>query len=1204
MIVIIFAIVVLVILAYMSFFQTHMCAMEVETPLPTNSVSSTGLKDMNSITWRPVSWWKFEEEANHYVTTVTGNGIRLTLEKTFARPGDRWNEVMVDVYPTNVSIEETCLKVRLFKIGTIEIVEEVSVIPKSNVGELLVDLHRHSLNEARLSVELFEGTERTGAAEIFLKALSPKIKLEPGQQIEIGIDVPEFIDTVENWPVTFGVPFPAGALWNLDSLSLVNGEGEEIPHQKEITGLWASEGAIKWVRFDALVSSEDGCFVEVAAPDENKQRKSVQMVEEDGHVTIYTGVARYVLSKDISPIESVWLGEELIATGTGTRGLYVIDQIGRVASASADGATMEIEADGPVAACVRLEGFYKTAEGKQLARHITRVEAFAGQPLANITHTLILTNDSNEVWFKDIGWEFAVQPGTNAKAIFGISREEPSRSFSQPLNENVSSAFMIQDSHFRFARGKNHFSLIAADPDTELTTIFEGEEMGDWALLSGNRAAFLVSCRESARQHPKEFEVFQDKIVLRLFSNRAGEELDFRPETLVKKWNLDLWLSPEERDSVAKNESNAIGWSKTHELVLAPISVDESQRTAARLSRLHSRPVYASVVPSWVWKTKVMGPLHPKDPERFPAAEQLIDAVFDYWNRRGHEPGFYGFADYYSGPVCWGMEWHLGNFWGLRYRYTYTLRPDLWFIYARSGERAIREFAEGTNRAFLDNYLAHWDGPNKTRGLLLHGSGDEGGPPTTPHHLPFYWETHTTYNLSGSTDLNMFILDYHLTGYRRAKDAILQFADGLKRAWHHDTVRKDPRIIMVLRVLTQTYAFTWDEDLRVLAEATTDLFYDPQGELALNQERPNLCNSWKTETDVAALLEAWEVFGTRRYYEMATKVANFWWYHLIGSLPNNTHLGYTNPMGQIGNFLYGETGDSSIPAALDFHIRWGTMGYDPKTGKLAYYVGRESANVVFVFRGIPYAQDVLVHCQIWSASVSAGACAEAKTSALHNLFDNALVRSGADKKIPASWVAYQDEGVPASVIVFKEKPEIVELTVKSPHEDGYGEIGSRIRLRPLREGGLLGPDLTRIWGGSTLAERIRIPKDAPKGAYEIIPKHSGIHFIVADSKVPLVIHAPEGWYPLGLRPQVKVYFKVPEGSQDVQIYFEGSARLFDPEDNLFRNGEVIQGIVDLPTDKPGLWSFEAVDNGLVRVNNLPPFFAIADSKHYFEPAIS
>ncbi|MBC8232775.1 hypothetical protein H8E77_24770, partial [bacterium] len=100
----------------------------------TNSISSAEVTGSDGIIWRDAPWWKFEPEAHHDVTMATGNGIRLTLAKPFARPGERWNEVMVDVHPTSVSIEKTCLRVRLFEHGTIDIVEEVSLRPQSSSG--------------------------------------------------------------------------------------------------------------------------------------------------------------------------------------------------------------------------------------------------------------------------------------------------------------------------------------------------------------------------------------------------------------------------------------------------------------------------------------------------------------------------------------------------------------------------------------------------------------------------------------------------------------------------------------------------------------------------------------------------------------------------------------------------------------------------------------------------------------------------------------------------------------------------------------------------------------------------------------------------------------------------------------------------------------------------------------------------------------
>src|SRR5690349_17907843 len=153
--------------------------------------------------------------------------------------------------------------------------------------------------------------------------------------------------------------------------------------------------------------------------------------------------------KGNSPICEVWLGKQRVATSDDARGLYVIDQQGQLASASANGETLDIEVAGLQAACVRLEGFYKTKSDEQLARYIIRIEAFAGKPFAKVTHSLVLSRDSNEVWFKDIGWELTVDAGKQARALFGVNRDKPSDSFTQPLGAGVT-AFMVQDEHYRF----------------------------------------------------------------------------------------------------------------------------------------------------------------------------------------------------------------------------------------------------------------------------------------------------------------------------------------------------------------------------------------------------------------------------------------------------------------------------------------------------------------------------------------------------------------------------------------------------------------------------------------------------------------------------------------------------------------------------------------------------------------------------------
>jgi hypothetical protein len=377
---------------------------------------------------------------------------------------------------------------------------------------------------------------------------------------------------------------------------------------------------------------------------------------------------------------------------------------------------------------------------------------------------------------------------------------------------------------------------------------------------------------------------------------------------------------------------------------------------------------------------------------------------------------------------------------------------------------------------------------------------------------------------------------------------------------------------MALRPLVQAYTFCWDPELRSLAERTTDLFHDPQGELCMHQDRPRLVTTWKTETDIASLIEAEEVLGGARYREMATAVARFWWDRHVGRLPNGTALGYTNPLGLIGWYLHGQKADASLPTALDFHVRWATTGHDPRTGTLEYYVGRQSGDVVFVFRGIPYAQEL-------------------------------LIKTGADSRSPASLVAWEDgKNQPATVLLYKREQQAVELTVRNPGEYRYGELRGCTRLQRRRQPRVLGPDLSRMWGGSEAAEHIRIPKDSPGGVFEVIPAAAGVHFVVADSRVPMMINAPSGFTPLQLRPPMRLYVAVPAGARNPRIYFGGSAVLFDPAGAPFRGGAALRGWVRLAGQAPGAWSFEPRERGLVKVAGLDPCFALGDKEHLFDPA--
>jgi hypothetical protein len=720
---------------------------------------------------------------------VLTTGESLRFERLEARPGERWIEGELSIRPTRGGLDSCRLTAALFRPGESEPVDESTLTPSRERGALKIDLRRHALARARLRVTLSEQGQATGVVEALLSGREPERRLEDPTRIDMRIDLPDGVDAVSSWPVTFGVPFPAGALWDTESLRAVDHQGRLVPSQCEIAGQWGPEGSVKWVRVDALVKSKDGCVVEVARnPKPTKPARTLTLEKQGDAIIVDTGAAVYTLAPGPSPVKEIRSGGRVVATGQGTRGLYVIDQNGNVASASADGEEVRVEADGPVAACVCFEGFYRRDDGDQVARHTTRVELFAGQPFARVTHRFTITRDTNEIWFKDIGWEMAVAPGAKPKASFGVSRGAPQKSTTQALAEHEVLS-MLQDSHYRHAHGENHFSVDRIDEAGEVETILEGEECGDWAALAGSEAGLMISCRETARQHPKEFVAARDKLEIKLHSSRTGEELDFCMETLVKRWDLKTWHENATSEShripiverALQHNSNAVGWSRTSFLTFSPLAPAEPAVAAARLSHLNSAQVYVHTDPASVCASGAMGPIHPVDAERFPDAELAIDAAFRYWQRRIGEWGDYGFVDYFNGP-------HLSyrGKYVIQKRYSkamYTLKVDMWRLYARSGDRQIRTFIENVARTFMDVDMAQWDGDGRIRGLFHSPPGSDLDS-STPHNLPMPWSGPAALDYSSTTNMNLVAWDYYLTGNRQAKDAMFDSFPSNREPWN------------------------------------------------------------------------------------------------------------------------------------------------------------------------------------------------------------------------------------------------------------------------------------------------------------------------------------------------------------------------------------------------------------------------------------
>ena len=1084
---------------------------------------------------------------------TTGGGLDAFMPIGYARPGDRYVEVALRIARRRVPLGGCRLEAVLARASDGKVVARAATTPTGAEGRLLVDLRTAGLTAASLHVRLMSKGKEVASAVAVLTARAPETPFVAGERIPVLLDPPAGIGRLTRWPVTFGVPFGAGRVWDVDRLRLVDERGSEIPHQKEVTGRWAPDGAAQWVRFDALVNSARRCFVVVKPPGAGAlPSPRASLTERGGDLLLDTGAAQYVLAKGASPIRMIRANGRTLATAQGTRGLYVVDQKGRVASASADGETVRIEARGPVAACVRFEGYYRTAAGEPLARHITRIEAFAGRPFAHITHTLVITANTNKTWFKEIGWEFRVAPGAGPKASFGRSRKDWRDVAVRNLGENAA-AFMMQDAHYRFAHGVNRGYVAGLDAKGRVRAREEFKECGDWGALLGSQGGLLVNCRDAALQHPKEILATRDRLTLKLFSNRAGEELDFRMPALVRKWKLADWNRAYYRSSRRKAEgfvkkvlaytSNAVGWTKTHELMIAPLAANTSGGEMARLSRCHSERFYAHIAPKQILRSEVMGRPHPKDTKRFPDVERTLEAVWRYYDGMIGLFGDYGFMDYYAGPHCA----YRGKYPALqRYTVSYTLRPDLWVAYVRSAERAKRRLTENVTRTYMDSYMNHWaraEKPRKAKGLFTQ-SGGRG-----KYGLPLYWEPATSPAIASSTNLNNLIWMYHLTGYRRARDCVVEYGEGVKSIWRAALPKTTWRPIMLLRCLAQTYGLTHDPTVRAMAEATTDFLYDPESELRLNKDKiPNdMGVTYKLTCDQQPLLDIYEILGGERYRQMALRVAWYRW-----NMDLTQVVGYNIKTPYLGAYLYNVTRRPDLADWMAIKLRLAAPAfYDAKTGKAGYY-GRHPWQTAFLFR-LPFAMDV-------------------------------VARTDADRKPLSTWIGFHPAGAEARPVVRKGPKE-------------------RIDLFAWNMGDLSVNGLTRkTFGGH---RDIRLTRDAKAGDYTVTPGQFAMaQVLAAKGKARMVLHAPSYWelHPR-LAPAPPIFFKVPKDAKRPQIFFEKASRLFDPKGAAFPGGGPVKGWVDLPESLPGLWRFRADAGGLVRLRNAPPFFAYGEPESFFEPDI-
>lgn len=1117
--------------------------------LTTHAGESAGAEDPDAIRWSyPLFLDGLQTEGPRAYALDQPEGVYLVLDSLAFKPGQRWLEFWLDRgdHPT-----AAVLQVNLQLLDPLDDTIWAKSTYDLGDGRVWGEIDRKAMRGqwGLLDITIHERDTLVGRHRLILSLPEETPPEIPANGIDLQIDFPAGLDPEQVYPFTLGVPFAPGQWWGDGSWQLLGPDDSALPIATEITATWFPGGSVKWLRVDGLSRPVDSLRLSHLPKTAQKTTEAMVSVHEDS-VVVNTGASQWTIGKDAALLRE-WTFAGITRAVAPHPGLYVTDQNGRVATASAENAELEIVANADNHAAIRITGSYVTGCGESLARHISWFEFNRGWPGARVTHTLILTRDSNEIWFTDVGWSLRGDVTADKfTAGAGLSMTAPFEYTQWTLGGGDELA-VAQVDHPRFGGGMEQLVVHQILNGQEQILAEQTGRIAGWiSWYPDNLPGLMLQCRRAALLHPKEFLANDSGLELKLFSPRGGEALDFRMPSLLERWNRggELERNQPMRDRTAqlqKMTTNAVGWARTHEILLLPF---EAPQAIAAVSQAHAfeEGVQAMANPKWIRQSTVMGSFYPQDGERFPLEEARIEKAWERWQESGFaRMQSYGFVDYFAGPH---YRDQLGQ---VRQRSDYWSRDASWLLYVRSGARPYRTFAEGTWLSYMDLYLAHADGPNKMAGVPLNATG-------LYDRFPFYWEEYTRFNNMRMTGfLNM----YYLTGNRRAGDVIQSMVLAMPR-W----LATNPAIFRrasLINAPLELYQFSWDPALRDVFEQFVRAEYDPAGYLG-RRRGAAYHSAYKIRSDNAPVIDAWRDSGDPRLYDLALRFSRFSWPSFLGT-------------------------------AASRYMR----------GRVAQFLVEQDEHPKMVLESLALAVRMLVADTRNPASWSA-------PSYLYLPYSlEVLATSDADLKPMASYAGAVSHGEPMQVFILKDSGPVHLFVAGADRADLKAAPNTQRRNPNLSEVinterylriNIPADDNPGIYHLSLYpSERSLVSaslSDAGEASYGI--------YAFADRLLPMVVYAPDGWQPApGERetPRMPVFFKVPQSTQQAILHTSGSILLKTPDGAPYPvSGEPVQGDVVLPADQPGLWSFQVVEDGLIQCSgSLLPIFATRNPNAWFNP---
>jgi hypothetical protein len=559
--------------------------------------------------------------------------------------------------------------------------------------------------------------------------------------------------------VSWGVPWPKGAVPAEQNFSLATADGKTLPVQTWPLAYWP-DGSLKWSGFATvagpantgpfkLIATDATSPVPSRAASNLAEGSRIAVRRTDSAIEVDTGRVKVRVPKwGTRLIDSISIaGREVAREGQ----LICILQNGpdedyaELAPRERYGTKLEsatIEQSGPVRAVIRLEGKHLGGRtSREWLPFVVRLYFYAGQENVRLVHSIVYDGDEQKDFIRGLGLVFAVpmreeihnrhirfsgdgaglwaepvQPmigrggrfvgapgdGADVYPTQVDGKRVPNRRELSPRGQNLLADWAVWDAVKLSQPNASGFTVMKrTNADSAWIPAGAGKRSSGLVFVGDVSGGLAVSVKNFWQSYPAALEVQKAstgaaELTVWLWSPDAPA-MDMRHYD-TRPHGLEAVY-----EDVQPGFSTAHGVERTSELTLFPASEVPTRETTAALAQVGAAPPVLVCTPQYYQSAQAFGHwgLQDRSTPVKKAIEDRLDATLNFYLKQPDQHNWYGFWDFGDVMHSYDNERHVWRYdlGGMAWANS-ELGPDmwLWLSFLRSGRADVFRMAEAMTR--------------------------------------------------------------------------------------------------------------------------------------------------------------------------------------------------------------------------------------------------------------------------------------------------------------------------------------------------------------------------------------------------------------------------------------------------------------------------------------------------------------------------